>query len=87
MLSTTQKGNEFEDAAYAEIKELLDSGDLGLISDRCRSYQKKGYYSKDRDSNIIVDISIEVWMPNEDVWSMLWVCECKNCSATISMAG
>ncbi|WP_085489646.1 restriction endonuclease [Paraburkholderia susongensis] len=45
--------------------------------------QKKSYYSRDRDSDIVVDISIEVWIPGSDQWSVLWVCECKDYSGSI----
>jgi len=84
-MNTTEKGNKFEDEVFKEIKELLESGSLGLIPDCCHLFQKKGYYSRDRDSDIILDISIEVWMPGADRWSMLWACECKDCSRPVSV--
>lgn len=77
-MSTVAKGDAFEDRVYKSINELVESGDLGLNPSCCRLFQKKGYYSRDRNSDIIVDISIEVWQPNADRWSMLWVCECKD---------
>ena len=82
-MNTVAKGDIFEDKVFSNIKDLVDSGFLGLNPDCCRLFQKKGYYSKDRDSNIIVDISIEIWMPGAEHWSMLWVCECKNYAKSI----
>jgi Zn-dependent peptidase ImmA (M78 family) len=41
-------------------------------------YQKKGYYSEDRQNNIIVDISIETFIKDAINYSMLTVIECKN---------
>lgn len=77
-MNSVAKGDAFENRVFDSIKKLVDSGDLGLNPNCCRMFQKKGYYSRDRDSDIVVDISIEVWMPNADRWSMLWVCECKD---------
>jgi len=82
-LNTVEKGDRFEDKVFSNISDLVESGYLGLNPDCCRLFQKKGYYSRDRDSDIIVDISIEVWMPGADKWSMLWVCECKDYSGAI----
>lgn len=82
-MSTVEKGDKFEDKVFSEISKLVESGNLGLNPDCCRLFQKKGYYSRDRDSDIIVDISVEVWMPGADQWSMLWVCECKDYSGSI----
>lgn len=77
-MSTLKKGNDFEDSVFSEISRLVENGNLGLKPDYCRLFQKKGYYSRDRNSEIVVDISIELWMPEADNWSMLWVCECKD---------
>lgn len=84
-MNTVEKGDRFEDKVFSSIKDLVDSGFLGLNPDCCRLYQKKGYYSKDRDSDIIVDISIEIWMPGANKWSMLWVCECKDYSKSVAV--
>lgn len=82
-MSTVAKGNAFEDRVFAAISTELNSDRLGLSPSLASTFQKKGYYSRDRDSDIIVDISIEVWLPNADKWSLLWVCECKDYSGAI----
>ncbi|MGX9522808.1 restriction endonuclease [Vibrio mediterranei] len=82
-MNTVEKGDKFEDKVFSNIKDLVSSGYLGLNPSCCRLFQKKGYYSKDRDSDIIVDISIEIWIPGADTWSMLWVCECKDYSKPV----
>jgi hypothetical protein len=82
-MSSVAKGNAFEDRVFAALKrELLNDG-LGLSPKLGRPFKKKGYYSRDRDGEIIVDISIEVWIPGADQWSMLWVCECKDYSGAV----
>ena len=63
---------------FEAVVRELDSGWLGLAPDRCRPFKRKGYHSRDRDDNIILDVSIEVWIPGADTWSILWACECKD---------
>lgn len=82
-MSSVAKGNAFENRVFGAITNELNNERLGLSSRSASAFQKKGYYSRDRDSDIIVDISIEIWLPNADRWSMLWVCECKDYGSNI----
>ena len=43
-------------------------------------YRRKGYYSQDRKAKIIFDISIEIFLPGERDFSILFLVECKNYS-------
>ncbi len=79
-MDTVAKGDRFEDAVFASIQELLKNEQLGLSPSQARLFKKKGYHSKDRDSDIIVDISVELWLPKANTYSLLWVCECKDYS-------
>ncbi len=82
-MSSTARGNAFEDRVYGAVKTELQGDRLGLSPKLASTFKKKGYYSRDRDDEIIVDISVEVWLPNADRWSLLWVCECKDYSGSI----
>lgn len=82
-MSSVAKGNKFEDEVFSAISSEVTGGRLGLVEKNCKLFQKKGYYSRDRDSEIIVDISIEVWLSDAPTWSMLWVCECKDYSGSL----
>jgi hypothetical protein len=82
-MDTRKKGDAFEQKVFNAIKEELSGEKLGLSPTTCQLYQKKSYYSRDRASGIIVDISIEVWLPNAEKWSILWVCECKDYSSPV----
>ncbi|OUE37725.1 hypothetical protein BZY95_20355 [Billgrantia desiderata SP1] len=82
-MSSVAKGNAFENRVFAAITNELNNERLGLSPKSASAFQKKGYYSRDRESDIIVDISIEIWLPNADRWSMLWVCECKDYGSAI----
>jgi hypothetical protein len=82
-MSTTAKGDAFEKLVFTAIKRELENGRLGLSPSACQIYRKKGYYSKERDADIIVDISIEITRPGATTFSMLWVCECKDYSGSV----
>lgn len=78
MVNTTKKGNKLEDRVFKLFKEELNQNRLFVNPDCCKIFQKKGYYSKDRQSKIIVDISIEVFLPGAKEYSLLIIVECKN---------
>src|SRR5215813_58460 len=82
-MNTTAKGNAFEDQVYAAIKQELNAERLGLLPASCAMFQRKGYFSKDRNSEMVVDISIEVTQPGADTYSFLWICECKDYGGSI----
>jgi len=82
-MSTVTKGTEFEDRVHDAIADELAAGKLGLNPGTAKLYKRKGYYSRDRDSDIVLDISIEVWLPSAPNWSFLWACECKDYNKSI----
>jgi Zn-dependent peptidase ImmA (M78 family) len=79
-MSTVKKGNAFENKSYTLIKKAIDEGILGVIPAQCKVFQKKGYYSKDRESNIIFDLTIEVWPLGAKNYTLLIIVECKSYS-------
>lgn len=83
MMSTRAKGNDFENRVFDAIQDELAGDRLGLSPAHARAFKRKGYYSRDRDADIVTDISIEVWLPSADRWSILWVCECKDYSGLV----
>ena len=82
-MNTVARGNNFENRVFSALSEEVHAERLGLLPKQCTLYKKKGYYSRDRASNIIVDISIEVTLPSATDWSLLWVCECKDYSGSL----
>lgn len=77
-MNTVEKGDAFEDRVYNAIIGLLKNDGLGLAPRYCKLYRKKPYYSRDRGAAIVMDISIELWPPKAERYSLLWVCECKD---------
>lgn len=82
-MDTVAKGNTFEDEVYEALKRELEEQRLGLAPQTARMFQRKGYYSRDREKEIVVDIVIETWRPNAETYSLLWVCECKDYETSI----
>lgn len=77
-MNTVKIGDEFEAKSYGLICSAIKNGDLGISELSARVYQKKGYYSKDRESDIIFDLSIEIWPPKAERYSLLFLIECKS---------
>jgi hypothetical protein len=84
-MGTATKGEKFEIRVFELIKQELDAERLGLAPRACKIYRRKKYYSRDRDSDIEADISIEVFLPGQLDWSLLWVLECKDYSSPLSV--
>ena len=77
-MNTISKGDKFENEVFTSLSCELNNERLGILPSSAKAYQKKGYYSRDREQEIIVDISIEIWPPNADEYSFLLICECKH---------
>jgi Zn-dependent peptidase ImmA (M78 family) len=84
-MNTVKKGNAFEARSYGIIDRALHNLKLGLIPECCRLFPKQGYYSKDRESKIIFDLSIEVWLPEALNYSWLLLIECKDLGRHVSV--
>lgn len=82
-MNTVEIGDRFEARVYNLFDNELVSGRLPFRSEACKVFRKKGYYSNDRQKDIIVDISIEAWLPDQDHWSILVAIECKDYSGSV----
>jgi len=85
-MNTLKKGNAFEDKVFSYILTELSDDRLHVPGKRSKAYQKKSYFSKDRQSEIITDISIETFLPNAHDYSLLTVIECKDYSNAIPVS-
>lgn len=83
--SSVQKGDDLELYIYKKFKKEIEEG-LFPCSPECATvFQKKGYYSKDRGTKIIFDVSIEVRLPGSDKIFLLFLIECKNHKKPVSV--
>lgn len=76
--TTTGKGNALEEQIHKLFLTELDTDRFWAKKQNCKVFWKKGYFSKDRGTKIIFDISIEIYLPGADEYSSLVLIECKN---------
>jgi Zn-dependent peptidase ImmA (M78 family) len=79
-MNTTHKGDILEENIFRLFVKLIAAGQFWGDSKACRPYRKKGYYSRDREKEIIFDVSIEYVLPGAAKYSMVTLIECKNYS-------
>lgn len=77
------KGLEYELEVAKLVQQLLDEGELGIDSNRSKIRHKPAYYSRDREKDIVFDVSIEVCRKGAHTPYWIWIWECKNYSHTI----
>ncbi len=80
-MNTVKIGDTFEEKSYNLIVNAIKSEELGISEKFARVFRKQPYYSKDREKNIIFDLAIEIWPPNAERFSVLYVIECKSYSS------
>lgn len=71
--TTKEKGDYFENLSYALIKQKVENSELGILPSQSVVFQQKGYYSRDREDEIIFDISIEVTLTGADKYFFLYL--------------
>lgn len=84
-MSTTKVGDELEQRIFELIKKELHNDSFPIKRANCKVFKKKGYYSKDREREIIFDVSVEVYCPGSDKYSFLILVECKNYKSPVKV--
>lgn len=79
-MNTTSKGDALELSVYGYFEDLIRAEQFICRSSCCKIFLKKGYYSRDRGSEIVFDVSIEIYLPGATDYSEVWLIECKNYS-------
>lgn len=82
-MNTVERGNSLELNLFKEFQRLIENDLFLSPAANCKVFRKKGYFSKDRQTNIIFDISIEISMPKAEDYSILILIECKNYSHSV----
>lgn len=77
-MNTVKKGDLLENRIFDLFVQLIENDSFFAKKDCCKVFKKKGYYSKDREKDIVFDISIELFMPGYQDYSSLVLIECKN---------
>ncbi len=84
-MNTTLKGNQLEKRLYLLLLDLLNNDLYYLNRKRSQVFEKKGYYSASRESEIIFDVTIESCLPGASDFSVLHVFECKNLEKNVTV--
>jgi len=79
-MNTVLKGDTFEQNSYELIKNAIENDEFGISPKYSRVFLKKGYFSNLRQKEIVFDLSIEIWPPNAEKYSLLYLIECKDYS-------
>lgn len=77
-MNTKKIGDEFEDESYYLIQNAIENDELGISKSSAIVHRQKGYYSKDREKDIIFDLAIEIWPNNAERYTLLYLIECKS---------
>ena len=77
-MNTKKKGDKLEKQVYDLFKNVISDDRFYAKKELCKVFIQKGYYSKDREKDIIFDVAIEIYLPDEDTYSQLILIECKN---------
>lgn len=62
-MNSTTKGNYLEVKIFNLFQQQISQDKFFAKKEFCKIFRKKGYYSKDRESDIIFDVSIEIFLP------------------------
>ncbi len=76
--SSIQKGNALELRVRDLFESEISEDRFWAKKDNCRVFWKKGYHSKDRQDDIVFDVSIEIYLPGAKEYSSVVLIECKN---------
>lgn len=77
-MSSTTKGDIFERRVFQALSSELRNERLCASPKSAKIFSKKAYYSKDRKANIVTDVSIEVYLPDREHPTFIWIFECKD---------
>jgi Zn-dependent peptidase ImmA (M78 family) len=78
MASSVSKGDFLEEKVFDTFRREIEEDRFLVRMEQCKIHRKKGYYSKDRQSEIIFDVSIEAYYPDATEYSLVFLIECKN---------
>jgi Zn-dependent peptidase ImmA (M78 family) len=77
-MNTTKAGDLLESQIYELFCAEIAADRFWSKNECCKVFRKKGYFSKDREANIIFDLSIEIYLPGQIEYSLVVLIECKN---------
>lgn len=82
-MNTTATGDSLESRVFDLFQTEISANQFFARSECCKVFRKKAYYSKDRESFITFDLSVEIFLPGSNTYSFLVLIECKNYSHNV----
>lgn len=77
-MNSTAIGDTLEAKIHALVLSEIEHDRFFAKKSCCKVFRKKGYFSRDREKKIVFDISVEIYLPGAQDYSILVVFECKN---------
>jgi hypothetical protein len=77
-VNATARGSDFEKDVLSYLEEEIKANRFFIQPEWSAIYHQRPYHSRDRNSNIIFDIAIEVTFPGLKTPSLLCLLECKD---------
>ena len=77
-MSSTSRGVDLEERVFSFLAAEIKANRFLARPECCAIFHRKAYYSRDRLSNIVFDVAIELTLPGAEIPSMLWLIECKH---------
>lgn len=82
-MSSAAIGDAFEARVFEALSEELRNERLCVAPKHAKIFRKKAYHSRDRQAAITTDVSIEVYLPDRERPTLVWVFECKDYSGRV----
>jgi len=79
-MTSTGRGLDLEQQVFSLLEAEIKANRFIAKPECCAIFHRKAYYSRDRQSNIVFDVSIEIILPGATTPSTVWLIECKNYS-------
>jgi predicted helicase len=81
--NTRRRGDAFEQRIHDYFAGEIAADRFWAKKENCRIFSKKGYHSRDRNSDIIFDVAIELYLPGSDDYSAVILIECKDYTGSV----
>ena len=76
-MSSTSRGVDLEKRVFSFLEAEIKANRFFARPECCNIFHRKPYYSRDRQTNIVFDVAIEITLPGADIPSILCLVECK----------
>lgn len=79
-MNSSSAGFQLEERVLKFFREEIQANRFFARPECCKLFHRKGYHSRDRRSNIVFDIALEIYLPAAQDPSVICLIECKNYS-------